>query len=138
MLKETAIWILYMKGLYVTTYPAWIYISYKYEPLTKIYQSNLCQKIVLQIKGKYPTIFRASEWLYETSESFAGSVVKFVKNGSLIEQNKYVGNCVKNICPHKLTRACIHSSITCKLLFPVYGSMAYYMTSKSFETNKNN
>lgn len=136
MIKETAVWVLYMKGMYATTYPLWVYTSYKYEPLTKIYTSTAGQRIVSNIQFKFPTVFKLSEWLYMTSESFAGSVVRFVKNGSLIDQNKYIGSYVKDICPQKLTRACIHATVTCKLLFPVYGCFAYYLTQKSFENDK--
>lgn len=133
MLKETAVWILYIKGLYATTYPFWVYTSYKYEPLTKFYNSSVGKQLVSKIEVKFPKIFKLSEWLYLTSETFAGSVVKFIKNGSLIENNIYIGSYVKQICTQRLTRACIHSSVICKLLFPVYGSVAYFLVNKSFE-----
>jgi hypothetical protein len=136
MLKESAVFILYVKGLYATTYPAWVYVSYKYEPLSKMYNSKNGQHIIEKIQTKFPTSFGITKWLYTTSESFASNAVNFIKSTSILENNKHVGKYVKNICPQKLTRAFIHASIKCKLLFPVYCGVGYYMTSKTFENDK--
>lgn len=133
MIKETAVLLLYVKALYATTYPMWVFTSYKYEPLSKLYNSNVGQKVVSNVQSRFPILFGATQWLYTTSESFAGSAVKFVKNSSIVDKNKYIGNYVRNICPQKLTRAFMHATVTCKLLFPVYCGVGYYLTTKTFE-----
>lgn len=132
MIKEIAVSLLYVKVLYATTYPAWVFTSYKYEPLTKLYNSNVGQQVVSTVKSRFPIIFGATQWLYTTSESFAGNAVKFVKNTSFVDKNKYIGNYVRNICPQRLTRAFMHATVTCKLLFPVYCGVGYYLTTRSF------
>lgn len=138
MIKDIAVTLLYVKALYATTYPAWVYTSYKYEPLTKIYTSNIGQQVVTKVQSKIPIIFGVVEWLYTTSESFAGNTVKYIKGSSFIDKNKYIGNYVRNICPQKLTRAFMHATVTCKLLFPFYCGAGYYLTKKTFEKENKN
>jgi hypothetical protein len=137
MLKETALSIIYLKGLLLSTYGPWIYISYKYEPLTKIFNTTIGQNIVSSIENKHPYILKFTRWLYYSSEAFAEKCVHLIKSNSYIEKNKYIGNFAKQVCPKKLSRSFIHASITCKLLFPAYCGVAYKLASKSFETNKN-
>jgi biotin synthase-related radical SAM superfamily protein len=135
MLTETAVWILYVKALYATTYPGWVFASYKYAPLTKIYNSNMGQKVVTRIESQYPTLFKVSQWLYLTSESFAGNTVGWIKSSSFIDNNKYIGRYAREVCPQRLTRAFIHASVTCKLLFPVYCGVGYYLVAKTFNND---
>lgn len=133
MIKETAISLLYVKALYAGTYPIWLYISYNYDPLTKLYFSNFGRRFTAQAQFKFPIGFKMAEWIYTTSESFAGTVVKYIKSSSLLDNNKYVGTYVREICPRKLTRAFLHATFTCKLLFPLYFGAGYCLMKKSFE-----
>lgn len=136
MIKDIAVTLLYVKALYATTYPVWVFTSYKYEPLTKIYTSNVGQQVVSKIQSKIPIIFSIANWLYTTSESFAGTTVRYIKESSFIDKNKYIGNYARNVCPQKLTRAFMHATVTCKLLFPVYCGVGYYLATKTFEKRK--
>lgn len=136
MLKETAVGLLYLKGLYAITYPMWILGSYKYDYLTKLYNRPFSQLFVNSITTRYPKLFGLTRWLYLTSEAFAGKTIGWIQTSSLIDTNKYIGNYVKEICPQRLTRSIIHASITCKLLFPVYCIGAYGLTKYTFKENK--
>lgn len=114
--------------LSIGTYIPLVMINYKYSPMQQIIDSEFAKKYKTKIYSSYPIVSSVFKYLGLKSIKFSETTVQFIINQ--IENNYYKNNKI-NICPKKLTKAIIHSSVSYKLLLPVYVYSSYKLAQKS-------
>lgn len=123
MIATIGLSIVYFKLLSVGTYIPMVYLNYKYPLLDKIIQNEIYKKYKTSFSNKYPNLFKGINLIgYSINKS-----TEFIAKVTISQIRNYKNI---NVCPKKLSKALVHTSIGYKLLLPVYICMSYSLAKK--------
>ncbi len=115
--------IVYFKLLSIGTYVPLIYANYKYPIFDKIIENKTYKKYEEKLVLRYPKLSKGiqiiSYSINKSGEFVAKVTVKQVQNWMNT-----------NVCHKRLTKALIHTSLSYKLLLPVYAYASYSLAKK--------
>jgi hypothetical protein len=123
MIATLGLSVVYFKLLSIGTYVPMVLINYKYPVLDKVIEHKFFTDCEKSFSIKYPKL---SKGLYLIGHTINKSA-EFMSKVTIRQIQNY-----KNIevCPKKLSKAIIHTSISYKLLLPIYAYMSWSFAKK--------
>ena len=123
MIATLGLSVVYFKLLSIGTYVPMVLINYKYPVLDKVIEHKFFTDCDKSFSIKYQKL---SKGLYLLGHTISKST-EFMSKVTIRQIQNY-----KNIevCPKKLSKAIIHTSISYKLLLPVYAYMSLSLAKK--------
>lgn len=123
MIATIGLSIFYFKVISVGTYLPMLYISYKFVPLDKVLENKFFINQEKKFISKYPNLhigFRyISFGITKSTELIIMVLIKQLHNYKSF-----------NICHKKLSKAIIHTSLSYKLMIPIYAYISYSIAKK--------
>jgi hypothetical protein len=123
MLSTIGLSVVYFKVLSIGTYIPMVYINYKYSYIENLIKHDFFVKQEKILSGKYPKIIRGIKYvgtgINKSTEFVSTIAIKKIQNYKQID-----------ICPKKLSRALVNTSISYKLLLPVFMCTSIYFANK--------
>ena len=115
--------IVYFKVLSIGTYIPMLYINYKFVPLDTILTNKFFINQEKKLLNKYPNVYKGFQYIgfgITKSTEFTTKII--------IKQLQYYKNF--DICHKQLSKAIIHTTISYKLLIPIYAYVSYSLAKK--------
>jgi hypothetical protein len=126
MIATLGLTVVYFKALSIGTYLPMIWANYKYTPLEHINKHEIVEKYENKLTSKFPRTVQAVKFigmgLNKSCETIVQIVLEQIKSYKKID-----------VCPKKLSKALIHTSISYKLLIPAYIGISYSLAKRHFD-----
>jgi hypothetical protein len=123
MIVTLGLSMVYFKLLSIGTYIPMVYLNYKFPFLDKVIEYDMYKNYEKKLISKYPKISKSIQIISYTINKSAEFMTKIT-----IKQIQTWSNV--DLCARRLSKAIIHTTLSYKLLFPVYAYVSYSLAKK--------